>query len=46
LLGASLEHYFEELAKLAVSGRHPEPAAIAALRRRCNTDQHTVLQNQ
>jgi quercetin dioxygenase-like cupin family protein len=40
------EHYFEELAKLVVSGKRPEPDAIAALRQRYDTDQHTVLQNQ
>jgi quercetin dioxygenase-like cupin family protein len=40
------EHYFEELAKLVVSGKRPEPDAIAALRRRYDTDQHTVLQNR
>ena len=39
------EHYFEELARLVVSGKRPEPDAIAALRRRYDTDQHTGLQN-
>lgn len=39
------EHYFEELAKLVVNGRRPEAEAIAALRRRYDTDQHTALQN-
>jgi quercetin dioxygenase-like cupin family protein len=40
------EHYFEELAELVVSGKRPEPDAVAALRRRYDTDQHTVLQNE
>jgi len=39
------EHHFEELARLVVSGKRPEPGAIAALRQRYDTDQHTVLQN-
>jgi hypothetical protein len=40
------EHYFEELAKLVVNGKRPEPDVIAALRRRYDTDQQTALQNQ
>lgn len=36
------EHYFEELAKLAASGS-PDPAALADLRKRFDTDQLTTL---
>jgi quercetin dioxygenase-like cupin family protein len=39
------EHYFEELAELVVSGRRPDAEAIAALRRRYDTEQRSVLQN-
>ena len=40
------EHYFEELAELVVNGRRPDADAIAALRRRYDTEQRSVLQNQ
>ena len=39
------EHYFEELAKLVVNGKRPDPQAIAALRRRYDTDQQSALEN-
>lgn len=38
------EHYFEELAKLASTGRPPDTEAIADLRRRYDTDQLSALQ--
>ena len=38
------EHYFEELARLVVDGRKPDPAAIGDLRARYDTDQLSALQ--
>ena len=37
------EHYFEELGHLAGAGAHPDPQAVAALRRRYDTDQLSAL---
>jgi quercetin dioxygenase-like cupin family protein len=37
------EHYFEELAKLAATGRPPDPEAIGKLRARYDTDQLSAL---
>jgi len=39
------EHYFEELAELVVSGRRPDAEAIAALRRRYDTEQRSGVEN-
>jgi quercetin dioxygenase-like cupin family protein len=39
------EHYFEELAGLVAPGSKPDPEAIAALRRRYDTEQRTALRN-
>jgi quercetin dioxygenase-like cupin family protein len=39
------EHYFEELAELVVGGKRPDADAIAALRRRYDTEQKSSLQN-
>ena len=38
------EHYFEELARLVIDGRKPDPAAIGDLRARYDTDQLSALQ--
>ena len=38
------EHYFEELARLVLDGRKPDPAAIGDLRARYDTDQLSALQ--
>lgn len=37
------EHYFEELGRLAAADPHPDPQAVAALRRRYDTDQLSAL---
>ena len=39
------EHYFEELAKMVVSGARPNAEAIADLRSRFDTDQLSALKN-
>jgi quercetin dioxygenase-like cupin family protein len=39
------EHYFEELVKLVGTGTPPDPAIIADLRRRYDTDQLSALRN-
>jgi quercetin dioxygenase-like cupin family protein len=38
-----LEHYFEQLAELAGRGGRPDPDAVAALRRRFDTEQLSAL---
>jgi quercetin dioxygenase-like cupin family protein len=39
------EHYFEELARMVVSGRPPDAKVIAELRNRYDTDQLSALKN-